>query len=225
MTEKTKLNLTKRICFFDLKSSLVHKNALKEFIYFLRYQGKSGVIDFSFANSNGSVLPNLSLKDNFILDAISTSLIKNQDANLRQKIESLSNTYLSELIDSLYPLERMVSELKKSEIKLTAFAKSLLSSSEYIFLCNPDEGHDLQTIELMKNAISHEVKFSNRTIFISSPNKEIWLDIVTDIIHKDSKHQYIVSDNILNPKQIDSLDNVESIFKNGPFQIPFKKAG
>ena len=73
----------------------------------------------------------------------------------------------------------------------------MLSDSEYIFLDNPDNKQDIETVNIIKNAIIYEVKNHNRKVFIISEKREIWLDITTDIISRNENNQYIKTKNKL----------------------------
>jgi len=78
MTAISKIS-PKQIYLFEDQQDRANQNSLKEFIYYLRFNGKKGIIDFSYASSVESIHPALSIKENFILDAVPTSLIKNKD--------------------------------------------------------------------------------------------------------------------------------------------------
>ena len=78
------LTLLKRsdIILFDPTPKNKYQNNLKNLIYFLKTKGHQGTIDFSHSDGVNSLHPNLSIKENFILDSIPTSLIRDNEKNL-----------------------------------------------------------------------------------------------------------------------------------------------
>lgn len=182
----------KQIYLFNTPQQEWKQNSLKEFIYFLRFFGSKGVIDFSYASAFESTHPKLSIKDNFILDSVPTSLIKNKEDNLKERINKLNNKVLIDLINDLESIDRKTSQLNLEEQKLCSIVKSLLSSSEYIFLESPDLGLSQKTLKKIKKSLLFEVEHNNRIVFIHAKNNNSWLDIATNIVTKkgDGKYQY-----------------------------------
>lgn len=197
MTELRKVIYQEIFLFDDSFNEKKFRNSLKEFIYYLRYSGVKGVIDFAYSAHMDSIHPSLSIKDNFILDSVPTSLIKNKEDNFRFRLEELKNRSLVDLIMTLEPIERNASELDPEQIKLASILKSLLAQTDYIFLEKPDEGLSVETLAKIKECLSYEVKNNNRKVFIKPANTDAWIDVATDIITKNSKQEYIKSQNPL----------------------------
>ncbi len=198
MNNVTKLNFNKIYLFDDICNEVKFSNSLKEFIYYLRFTGVKGIIDFSYASHKDSIHPNLSLKDNFILDSVPTSLIKDKDDNLRSRIDQLSNKKLVKLITDLESIDRKADDLSDEECKIASIVKSLLSHTEYIFLETPDENLSFEKLNIIKDCLLYEVEHNYRTIFLKPKNNDMWLDVATDIIVKNEKQEYTKSINALN---------------------------
>lgn len=186
-----------QIYLFDTIRPHWQQNSLKEFIYFLRFNGIKGIIDFSYAASNETIHPSLSIKDNFILDSVPTSLIKNKEDNLKERIKKLNNKLLIELIDRLGKIDRKVCQLTKEEQKLCSIVKALLSSSEFIFLEKPEQGLGPYILKKLKKCLMFEVENNKRIIFIHASNNNSWLDIATEIVTKQSSGEYQYAKNPL----------------------------
>lgn len=199
-----KNKLLNHIFLFEQTDELAPQNALKEFIYFLKFKGIKGIIDFSYSNGSGSLHHNLSIKENFILDAIPTSLIKDGENNLKEFLDQLNNSYIVSLIEKLGPLGQNISKLSSEKVKLASIVKALLSPSEYVFLIAPEENQSLETLEILKQAINHELKCNHRKFLIRPNTSESWMDISTRLVNKcDSSSQYHESENQLIPNNID----------------------
>lgn len=190
------------IYIFDEEQKDNTTNSLKEFIYYLKFKGQNGVIDFTYSCDQDSLHKGLTIKENFILDAIPTSLIKDSENNLNEFLETLQNPYLVELIEILGPLHQAVETLDVQNLKLTSILKSLLSPSEYVFLVTPDSEQSFKTIKILKKCIEFEVEQKQRKFFIKPHNKDSWLDISTHIITKcQSSHSYSDTPNPLRSTQ------------------------
>lgn len=197
MTELRKINYQEVYLFDDSYNEKKFKNSLKEFIYYLRYTGIKGVIDFAYSSHLDTIHPSLSIKDNFILDSVPTSLIKNKEDNFRFRLEELKNRSIVNLINTLEPIERKSSELNPEQIKLASILKSLLAHTEYVFLEAPDQNLSIENLEKIKECLEYEVKENNRKVFIRPYNIDAWIDLATDIVTKNQKQEYVKSKNPL----------------------------
>lgn len=166
------------------------QNSLKEFMTFLKHKGAGTRIDFALAGSLETLHANLSIKDNYILDSVPTSLIKDREDNFALTAENLKNHYLKDLIKETDCLQRKVLELSNQEKKLVSIAKGLLSQSEYLFLENPDQGILKDHMELIKSALSFEALVNKRTVLIRPEKRENWLDVAGNLVSKKEKGPY-----------------------------------
>jgi hypothetical protein len=207
------------IYIFDENRNSKTSNSLKEFIYYLKFKGQNGVIDFTYSCDNDSLHQGLTIKENFILDAIPTSLIKDGENNLNEFLSKLKNPFLAELIETLGPLNQKINSLDKSTLKLTSIIKSLLSQSEYVFLVTPESDQNFKAIKTLKKCIEFEVDNNLRKFFIKPRNKDSWMDISTHIITKCEKsHGYNDT-----PNPLKKLDTSKSFKPTYDFKL-LKKA-
>lgn len=197
MMEHVKQLNFKQILLFDILDRKASSNALKEFMYYLKYSGERGKINFALSSSFENVHAHLSIKDNYILDSVPTSLIINKDDNFSQRVEGLKNETLKELVYETHCIDRIVKNIPSTEKKLVSIVKALLSDSEYIFLENPDCGQNISTVKKIKEAIMYEVQHCQRKVFLMSNKREVWLDISTDIVSRSDKNEYIKTKNKL----------------------------
>lgn len=187
MSNVRKLNYKKIYIFDQANKDVGIHNNLKEFLYYLKYKGESGIIDFTYSCEEDSLHKSLTIKDNFILDSIPTSLIRDGENNLNEFLKTLKNPHLVELISLLGNLNNVVKELTPENLKLSSLVKAFLSQSEYVFLVEPEAYQEISTIKTLKKCIEYEVDNNYRKIFIKPKNKDIWLDISTHIISKCDK--------------------------------------
>ena len=199
MTNLRKLHLKKIFIFDQTKSQKMTTNPLKDFIYYLKFKGLSGIIDFSYSFEKDSMHKDLTIKENFILDAIPTSLIRENEDNLNEFLKTLQNPHLAKLIENLDDLSCKVSDLSNEKLKLASIIKAILSPSEYIFLVEPEKFQASETLKLIKDCINFESENDHRVFLIQPLNRDIWLDSGTHFVMKCEKtHHYIDYVNPLN---------------------------
>lgn len=180
---------------FEDNSNMHIKNYLKEFMYFLKFTGKQNLIDFSYASSDASTHKDLTIKQNIILDAVPTSINKDDESSFDELLESIDNNALKKLIQMLGPTDIIVKELSKQTTKLASIVKCILSKSEYIFLIEPEDHLNSEQIELVKSALNFEVEKYNRIVFLKALNNDLWLDLATNIVTRDQSNKYVCSPN------------------------------
>jgi ABC-type branched-subunit amino acid transport system ATPase component len=185
MTDENYTLLNNRIFLFDvIDEKYSNMNPLKEFINFLKTHHQKKVIEFCYSCATDSLHPQLSVKENFILDAVPKSLIRDGEDNFKQFLLTLKNPYLKELIFFIQDLNQKVKDLSKEQVKLVSIIKSLLAQSEYIFLLAPDKNLKPEALELIKKSIEFEVYKRFRSVLIRPENRDLWLDISGHIISK-----------------------------------------
>lgn len=221
MTNLRKISNRQIYLFDDANRKQKFNNSLKEFIYYLRYNKAKGVIDFTYSSHSDSIHPQLSLKDNFLLDSVPTSLIKEKEDNLNHNIEMLNNETLVELIEFLKPLERIAQDLTHEEIKVASIVKSLLAKSQYIFLEEPDRDLSLELLNKVKRCLTYEVVENSRAVFLKAHNNDSWLDVATDIITRNTNKEYEKSGNLL--CELNQRSEQTKIHENVVY-LPLKKA-
>lgn len=176
-------------------------NSLKEFLYYLKYKGIKGIVDFTYSYQDDSLHKHLTIKENFILDSIPKSLIKDNEVNLKDFMAGLKNNQLLLLLEDLGNLDQKINDLCPQFLKLTTLIKAILSRSEYVFLVEPEENLNQDQLTLLKQCIQHEAQSSQRVFFIKSKNCDTWLDVCTNIITKDEKLRYQDNSNPFNNHQ------------------------
>lgn len=172
-------------------------NPLKQFVYYLRYQGKRGQINFSLSSGENSLHLGLSIGENFTLDSISKSLVQNSEEHLNKKLLSIENEYTVKLIKLLPNMDCKLEELSQETIALISIVKSLLARTEYLFLVEENRFFDSQTSQLIKKAIETEATIFGRKVLIRSTSAGSWIDIATDIIIKESSGEFTRQENPL----------------------------
>lgn len=192
------LNSSSEILLFDTTCPKNGRlNVLKEFIYFLKFLGNRGKIDFAFSAHEESSHPGLSIKENYILDSVPTSLIKDREDNFKMTAQNLSNPFLKSLIKATECVDRIMNTLNPEEKKLVSIAKALLSQSEYVFMDRPDMNISSELLKTVKEALAFEARENGRKVLIRPEKQEKWLDLATHIVAKNDANVYVKTGNML----------------------------
>src|SRR5690554_7965836 len=112
-------------------------NSLKEFICYLKCSRREQRFNFAFSGDRESLHQGLSIKENYLLDSVPSSLIISRDDNFALTTANLANPYLKDMIMATERIDRAIESLSPCEAKLVSIAKALLAKSEYIFLERP----------------------------------------------------------------------------------------
>lgn len=184
-------------------------NPVKEFLHLLKSQGHKGVINFSYSNGTDSIHAALSLKENFILDSVPTSLIKDDENNLSDYLDKVKNIHFSHLLALLGPLHQKIVDLSPEQIQVASIVKAMLSDSKYILLSMPENSLNATAVQLVKDAILFEVSHNDKVFYIYSSQTETWTDISTTFISKCHESNKYLSK--ANPLNIQEISNVISL--------------
>lgn len=171
------------ILFFDTLSDS-NCNQLKNFIFFLKNIDKSSKVQFSYLDEDGSLISNISLKDNLILEA-TTSLC---DKKLQNKLDSFmdeSNNFgLKKLYNSIENINLITKESTKETIKIVALIKALIKNCKYYLINLPEKHLSNDNLTNAIAAITHKAKKEDKIIFLSTENQEIWAEYSNKVVRK-----------------------------------------
>lgn len=173
--------------FLSDNKEYLRANPLKTFINYLRSSGSTGVLDFSNSFEHG-LHSNISISGNLMIEISSDRLFESGKRSLEKKVQNVKNKPLIELIIILDDTSRFVSDLNTKERTLVAIIKSLLTSSDYIFIQIAEEIFSSTELQLIKEAIIFEATSYNRKVFINSKNENCWSDIATLFTTQDKNN-------------------------------------
>lgn len=176
------------IYLFDINKT--QKNSLKDFLYYLKFNGKRGVVDFSYANETDTLHQQLSVKENLILDSVPTSLIKDNEVNLSDFLGDIKNPGLISLLGRIKNLEEKVSQLDHRTMKLASLVKALIAKRELLFLVEPNQYLNKEDLKNLKSCLEYESQQYNRKIYIQSSDQDCWLDTARTIISRNDNGHF-----------------------------------
>lgn len=158
---------------------------LKTFLYFLKRQRVTGPVRFSFIDSEGSLLPGLSLKENISLDCVSANVSSAKNFTLEDYLDRNTNKDLVELYNSISLPDDKPNDVDSRTRKTAALVKGLLQKSDYIFLEGPEKYLDEDTLKIFTRALIKGLSKNNQTLLLLSDQPKLWLPYVTKTVQED----------------------------------------
>ncbi len=196
---------------------------LKTFLSFLIGQGAGPAPRFSFMDSEGSLLPKLTLKENIYLDSIPSSLTNSKEIQLQRFMQKTGNTHLINFYQSIPLLDELPTKVDDQTRKMAALVKTLLQDSDYLLLDHPEKYLSQKNLELLIRALEFYAASSNKMILLSSPAIDSWGPYVTKLVyrHPDKSFEirpvvHTASTNSIKSKTKESLGHLS--FRNFPEQ-------
>ncbi|PIP96520.1 MAG: hypothetical protein COW00_10165 [Bdellovibrio sp. CG12_big_fil_rev_8_21_14_0_65_39_13] len=190
MVKETKIQRSD-ILFFDSKH-YTGMTELKVFLHFLNAMNVQRPFRFSFVESQALMLPQLTLKQNIMLDSMPNSFHDKNTDLLENLITQKSNPFILEIYKSLSCLDCKPNEVDQEHLKLAGLLKGLISEGDYLLLSQPEKYLSEEKLKMVIRAINLECHSQNKIAFISSPTGNTWLPHITKQVIKNDKAEFIV---------------------------------
>ncbi|MCO4792620.1 MAG: ATP-binding protein [Bacteriovoracaceae bacterium] len=213
MDKKNQL-ITSDILLFKNEENRYGHSQLKNFLSFLSSNGIRRPYKFAYIESEGPLIPKLSLRENIHLDSVQMSLSNTKEMELQNLLKKIGNEYLLELFTKINDLESKSSQVNDQTRKVAALIKGLIQEADYLFLERPEKHLSDDNLKLFVKALNYQSQTNGQVIFISSPSLLFWQGKVTKIITRGAKKEFLVTPVIKQPGTSllppDKLKNEES---------------
>jgi len=180
------------ILFFQDSSVFTKSSNLKHFLKFLKLIGLKKSLRFSYCSHHCALLPNLTLEENIILNVGNNISDIKKAGYLDEYVKRSSNKFIHLLFHDLNKSCRLSMKphlLSARTIKKALLIKTLLQTSEFIILEEPELNLDKHFLSLFKKALIQENTNRKKTIFIRSTHSKVWSDIVTQDVTTTYHHK------------------------------------
>lgn len=174
------------IYYFEKETfeNLKKGSPLKTFLFFLKRQRVPNPVRFSFIDSEGSLLPGLSLKENISLDCVSANVSSAKNFTLEDYLDRNTNKDLVSLYESIRLPNDFPQKVDSRTRKTAALVKGLLQKSDYIFLECPEKYLDEKTLRIFTKALVKGLAKNNQTLLLLSDQPKLWLPYVTKTVQE-----------------------------------------
>lgn len=183
---RSKLYQDMDILFFDINKTKHRRSGsfLKSFIQFLQFSGEKAPLKFSFVSKRPSLVENLSIKENILLDSLQNSLADSKEDLLTKYIDNSGNEALIKLFHSVGDLSKLPCSLNDESRKIIGIIKAIIQGSPYILMEEPEQFLTAETKKLVEQAIIFESKKKSHNFLIASGKYQLWQEIVNKSVYK-----------------------------------------
>ncbi|OUR97766.1 hypothetical protein A9Q84_06080 [Halobacteriovorax marinus] len=193
------------ILLFETENQKHNQSQLKDFIYFLKYCGKRGAIKFNHVEEKATLLKNLTLKENILLDS---GMKRNEDKSLVKLLAEKGLTYLSLLAKKLDDENLYPNQVDIEAKKITSLIKVLFSSADYLFLERPEKYLSKSTQDLFISALFQSLTQKGQILLLTSDQRNMWLQHVTKVVTR-SKNSHFSLDAVISQSEVINKGHLE----------------
>lgn len=212
--------------FLD-NQTLEAPSKLNEFIAFLKSNKATFPYKFSFVGQNPTLISDLSINQNILIDFNADSLTESKDGQFNEYLKEIDNFYLNELYARL-DIPSEMPDMANSQIrKLTSLIKSLLKDGDFIFLESPEDHLSTECLEIFVCALKKQIVSKKQNVFIYSKNVDFWQGHANRIVTRNEDYSFNCK--VLTNSKLD-VSAHEKFYQNSEvisdilnFNIPAKK--
>lgn len=166
---------TFNIYLFSTAEAAGGPSQLNEFISFLKFSKASLPYKFSFVSSSSSLIPEMTLNENILIDFTANSLTESKVHQFQEFLKNQNNRSLEKLYHSLILPNEYPSQSDAQMNKVCSLIKSLLFEGDFIFLEEPEKDLDEETVNIFTEALKAQMKERPINVFLFSRNLPLWL--------------------------------------------------
>ena len=166
---------------------------LGEFLAFLKYFKAQQPYKFSFVSSSASLIPEMSLTENILIDFSPNSLTESKEVQFEEFLKQVSNKSLEKLYHTIELPHQYPSQANAQMKKTCNLIKSILFEGQFIFLEEPEIGLEPETLKLFIETLKNHVHGSQINVFIYSKNLPLWLPHCHKIVERKRDFSFHVA--------------------------------
>jgi len=186
------LNPTDFILFVPENESVKNQSHLKTFINVLNYFKMKKPFKFSYIDTQGQLILDLSLRENILLDSTDHALLDDKDTKWKDLLLKHENKALVELVNSIDNLEVTAKNATAQELKVASLVKALLNRNDYLFLESPENFLTTAQLKTFKTALQHFNKANSSIVFIHSSQQQVWKNIINKQLLFSKNQRFIL---------------------------------
>ncbi|MCY4523535.1 MAG: hypothetical protein OXB84_02225, partial [Halobacteriovoraceae bacterium] len=141
---------------------------LKDFLNFLNFINVEKPIKFSYVDADATLFPNITLKENILLESISNSLANSKEFQLREFFKRKDNKHLAKLFEKIKKLDIPSHKADMESKKLTVIIKAFLQDVDYLFFESPEKHLSGENLKIFIRALKYHVKGPDKVALIST---------------------------------------------------------
>jgi ABC-type thiamine transport system ATPase subunit len=184
-TEKEKMiqeQTDQDIILFNPLEDCGAPSCLKQFLSFLKMQSIPAPPRFAYVDTEGSLLPGLTLKENISLDSIPSTISSTARFTLEDHLERIGNKHLVKLYQFIELTDDCPYQVDSRTRKIAALVKGLLQRTDFLFLENPEKYLSKEVLRVFKAAMLTQLNLHKQTLLIKAHALEEWTPLITKTV-------------------------------------------
>ena len=181
------------IYLFNYPEKTECKTMLGDFLSFLKFHKVALPYKFSFVSSQASLIPEMSLNQNLLIDFSPNSLTESKEVQFQDFLKLPENGPLEKLYKTIELPHMLPGQSDAQMKKVCSLIKSLLCEGQFIFLEEPELDLDAETLSLFIDALKNHVQKQQVNVFIYSQNLPMWMAHSQKMVERMKDFTFLVS--------------------------------
>lgn len=181
------------IYLFSYPETTSVSSKLNEFLSFLKFNKVSLPYKFSFVSSKASLIPEMTLNENLLIDFTANSLTESKQYQFLEFLKHQPNRALESLYNSIILPNEYPAQSDAQMNKVCSLIKALLFEGQFIFLEEPERDLEPETLQLFISALKAHIEEHPINVFIFSPQFSLWTSHSQLLVERDSNFAFQVS--------------------------------
>ncbi len=192
---------------------------LNEFLSFLKFHKVNLPYKFSFVSSTASLIPEMTLNENILIDFTANSLTESKVNQFQEFLQLQNNRALESLYQTIILPNEFPAQSDAQMNKVCSLFKSLLFEGQFIFLEEPEKDLDSETLKIFIAAMKEHFKGRPHNIFIYSQNLPLWMPHAHLLVERTKNFMFAVS-------QLENISDWEKERKTfyAPLEVPASRS-
>lgn len=184
---------TFNIYLFNYGNDCGPSSKLNEFLSFLKFNKVQLPYKFSFVSSTASLIPEMTLNENILIDFTANSLTESKVGQFQDFLKHQDNRALEKLYDTIILPNEYPGQSDAQMNKVCSLLKSLLFEGQFLFLEGPEEDLDPQTLNVFIEALKSQMKLRPLNVFLYSKDISFWLPHAHCLVERTKDFSFSVS--------------------------------
>ena len=166
---------------------------LNEFLSFLKFHKVSLPFKFSFVSKEASLIPEMTLNENILIDFSPNSLTESKEVQFQEFLKDPKHRALEELYHTSALPHDLPGQSDAQMKKVCSLIKSLLYEGQFVFFEEPEIDLNPETLKLFTAALREHAKNRQMNIFIFSKDLPLWTPQSHKMVQRKTDYSFQVT--------------------------------
>lgn len=166
---------------------------LNEFLSFLKFHKVSLPFKFSFVSKEASLIPEMTLNENILIDFSPNSLTESKEVQFQEFLKDPKHRALEELYHTIALPHDLPGQSDAQMKKVCSLIKSLLYEGQFVFFEEPEIDLNPETLKLFTAALREHAKNRQMNIFIFSKDLPLWTPQSHKMVQRKTDYSFQVT--------------------------------